>query len=302
MIFSENRYTIFRIMRQRRGERGDGQSGWWPVSKFAELAALFAVLLFGSAAGAAELPSRLVELETPLAAAPPLQGYLRQPHGPGPSPAVVLLHGCEGHPKQLDARWGERIAAWGYVTLTVDSFGPRGIRNTCRGSPPIALASDAYRALNFLVQQPFVDPARVAVLGFSQGGWLALTSVEHGAIEHEAQHKFRAAIAFYPPCQDFKDDMTVPTLILVGALDDVTPAGDCRRLVEGRDGYGISRQKGAGAQVSLLVYPGAYHAFDVPFQKPIEYVGHHFEYNQSAADQSVDALREFLVTAIAGRQ
>jgi dienelactone hydrolase len=271
------------------------------LSRFTKLTVLSAILLLGGAAGAAEPQAGIVELESPLAAAPPLQGYLRAPAGSGPSPAVVLLHGCNGHAKQLDGRWGKRIAAWHYVTLTVDSFGPRGIRETCDSGAPMALAFDAYRALNFLVQQPVVDPARVAVLGFSQGGWLALSSVEHGAIEQSSQHKFRAAIAFYPPRQDFKDDMTVPTLILVGALDDVTPASDCRSLVEGRDGYGISRQKGAGAPVKLVVYPGAYHAFDVPFQRPIAYFGHHFEYNQTATDQSSEALHQFLLATLGGQ-
>jgi len=43
-----------------------------------------------------------------------LRGYLRRPHGRGgPFPAVVLLHGCNGFPQQLDQSWGVRIAAWG---------------------------------------------------------------------------------------------------------------------------------------------------------------------------------------------
>ena len=58
--------------------------------------------------------------------------------------------------------------------------------------------------------------------------------------------------------------MTVPTLILIGELDDWTPAKECRNLVEGRDDCGISRQKGQGVPIELIVYPGAYHGFDVP--------------------------------------
>ena len=67
-----------------------------------------------------------------------MQGYLRQPRDPGPSPAVVLLHGCNGGWQQLDERWGARIGSWGYVTLTVDRFGPRGIISTCTGGAPPA--------------------------------------------------------------------------------------------------------------------------------------------------------------------
>ncbi|HEV7601432.1 MAG TPA: dienelactone hydrolase family protein [Bradyrhizobium sp.] len=213
----------------------------------------------------------------------PLQGYLRQPNSAGPSPAVVLLHGCNGNWGRLDERWGKPVASWGYVTLSVDSFGPRGIKNTCGNGAPVELAFDAYRALSFLVRQPFVDPARVAVLGFSQGGWLALTSIEHGAIEQNSQNKFRAAVAFYPRCLGFKGNMTVPTLILIGERDD----------------WGISRRKGQGVAVRLIVYPDAHHAFDAPgLQMPMLLFGHRLEYNKAAADQATDALREFLADNI----
>lgn len=39
--------------------------------------------------------------------------------------------------------------------------------------------------------------------------------------------------------------MTVPTLILIGESDDWTPAEACRKLVEGQDDLGMTRQKGA---------------------------------------------------------
>ncbi len=94
-------------------------------------------------------------------------------------------------------------------------------------------------------------------------GWLS-TSVEHGFLEQASPNKFHAAIAFYPPCRHFKGDMTVPTLILIGERDDVTPAEECRNMVDGRDAWGISRQKDRGAPIKLIVYPDAYHAFDAP--------------------------------------
>ena len=269
-------------------------------------AALVTTFLLGSAspslAGEPESSGTVVELETPLAGVPPLQGYLRRPEGVGPSPAVVLLHGCNGNWLRLDQRWGKQIAPWGYVTLAVDSFGPRGVKNTCDSGSPADMALDAYRALGFLVKQPFVNPARVAALGFSQGGWLVLTSVERGAIERSARNKFHAAVAFYPPCSAFKDNMTVPTLIMVGELDDWTPARECRNIIDGKDGYGISRQKGEGVPIKLIIYPDAYHAFDAPNLKtPIKLLGHRLEYNQSAADQSAVALREFLDMTIGGK-
>jgi len=270
------------------------------VTNLAKTAAFVTALLSGSAAGclAAESPPVVVEIESPLASPHPLQGYLRQPGNAGSSPAVVLLHSCNGNWARLDERWGRRIASWGFVTLAVDSFGPRGIKS-CGDGAANDRVMDAYRALNFLVRAPFVDPARVAVLGFAQGGQMALMSVEHGAIEQTSPNKFRAAIAFYPPCHWSRGDMTVPTLILIGERDDVNPAAGCRDMVDGRDDMGISRRPTEGVPIKLIVYPGAYHAFDAPNPKnPADLAGHHHEFNQSATDQSITALHEFLDATI----
>ena len=171
---------------------------------------------------------------------------------------------------------------------------------TACGSGAVDLAFDAYRALAYLARQPSVDASRVAVVGFSLGAWLALTSVERGAIEKSSALKFRAAAAFYPPCLGFKDNMTVPTLIMVGERDDWVRAEECRNMVDGRDDWGISRTKGDGVPMRLIIYPGAYHGFDSPKNAPVQLLGHHIEFNQAAADQSAEALREFLLEQIGG--
>ncbi|MBR1157161.1 hypothetical protein [Bradyrhizobium sp. JYMT SZCCT0428] len=57
----------------------------------------------------------------------------------------------------------------------------------------------------------------------------------------------------------------------------------------------MSRQKGEGIPVQLIVYPNAYHGFDLPFfQVPVTYFGHHHEYNNDVTVQASQALREFL--------
>ena len=224
-----------------------------------------------------------------------LQGYLRRSNSPSPSPAVILMHGCAGFADQLDQSWGEKIASWGYVTLTIDSFGRRGLKNTCRSGPTFDIDHDPYRGLNYLIQQKLVDPARVAIVGF--GGSSALSAVSRGAAENESKKKFRAAAAFYPNCAAIKGPMTVPTLILIGELDDWVTPEVCRRLANGTDDLGISRQKAEGAGVRLIVYPGAYDGFDLSFLRaPVLYMGHRIEFNKSAMEQSSEALREFLGT------
>jgi dienelactone hydrolase len=276
--------------------------------KLAKVAAFTATFLIGCAvacpAARSQSGGTIVELETPLASSHPLQGYLRHPNGTGPSPAVVLLHSCRGNWRHIDERWGKRIASWGYAALSVDSFGPRGIKTTCRDSSiSTDFGTDAYRALDFLAQQPSVDPARVAAVGFAMGGYFVLTSVERGIAEQASSNKFRAAVAFYPPCGGLKGDLTVPTLILIGERDDLNSAEECRNLVAGRDGWGISRPKDRAIPIKLVVYPDAYHGFDAPGLKiPLELSGHHLEFNRSAADQAAVALHEFLDATIGNKE
>src|SRR5258705_6639771 len=167
-------------------------------------------------------PAKAIEFEGDLAFTPKpltLKGYLRRPDRAGRYPAIVLLHGCGGSAERLDQRWGQILASWGYVTLTIDSFGPRGIENTCGNYPPRDLRFDAYRGLNFLVRQPFVDAKRIVAIGFSLGGWLGPFSAERGAIEQLYENKFRAAVAYYPACDTLKGIATVPSLILIGERD-----------------------------------------------------------------------------------
>ena len=50
--------------------------------------------------------------------------------GGGPFPAVVVLHGCIGISGHFTGI-ADRLSSWGYVTLAVDSLGPRGISSRC---------------------------------------------------------------------------------------------------------------------------------------------------------------------------
>ena len=151
-----------------------------------------------------------------------LSGYLARPdagvsaelrsssNGGAPYPAVVVLHGCNGmfgHSAVI----ADRLSSWGYVTLAVDSFGPRGfgIANRCgRGLPDQAF--DAYAALRYLSQLDFVDPARVTVLGQSIGGETALHAVSYDLAEQFFKERFRAVIAYYPYCDILATTMTAP--------------------------------------------------------------------------------------------
>ena len=175
--------------------------------------------------------------------------------GAGGELGVRLVGNVPSHPDLrvvgvADERWGQRIASWGYAVLSVDSLGPRGLK-TCEGRAPNDSAEDAYRALNFLVGDPLVYPDRVAVIGFANGGRVALMSVERGYLIQASPAKFRAAVAFYPSCLGLKGEMTAPALILIGEFDDWASARECRNLAEGHGDWGISRQKDKGVPIVI---------------------------------------------------
>jgi dienelactone hydrolase len=220
-------------------------------------------------------------------------GYLARPPGTGPFPAVVVLHGCGGFHQDMLA-WADRLRSWGYVALAVDSFGSRGIETACGGFGD--QPADAFQALAYLTTQPYVRADHVAVLGFSMGGASVLAALERGSISGLFPDKFRAGVALYPPCSGSTGVKIAPTLVLIGALDDWTPASACEAMAAGRSELGISRSPGDRSLVQLIIYPGAHHGFDLAglrFSNGIEYMGHRLEYNDAATRDSIEKVRVF---------
>ena len=223
----------------------------------------------------------------------PIEGYLARPDGAGPFPAVVGLHGCAGMHDTTRQRLADQLVAWGYVVLLVDSYATRRIDHACTSSAFATFLKrrpDAYGALVFLGSQNFVDPQRVAVVGFSAGARVTLSVAQTNSFEQfvpSGNLRFRAAVAFYPPCKAAWAPPEIPTLIFIGALDDWTPAADCADKVAswGND----------GPPIELVVYPGAHHGFYYPHLQPgTTMFDHWLEYNGEAADNASHRLHQFL--------
>jgi dienelactone hydrolase len=218
-----------------------------------------------------------------------ITGYLTKPTGRGPFPAVVLLHSCLGLPVDRNAI-GKMIASWGYVALFVDDFATRGLKQTCTVDFPEGVG-DAYGALNYVARLPFVDRTKIAAVGYSQGADTALTiaSGRFASASVLAQGaKFKAAAAFYPPCANQRGArLVLPTLVVVGDRDDVTPAADCARLADAQP-RGISKLK-------LIILAGVGHAFDNPgFAGGARVYGMWLKYDGADAEQAKAELLRFL--------
>ena len=222
-----------------------------------------------------------------------IQGYLAKPDGAGPFPAVIGLHGCAGMHDTTKQRLVDQLVGWGYVVLLVDSYATRGIDHACTSSAFFTFLRrrlDAYGAVVFLAGQTYVDPQRIAAVGFSAGAWVTLFAAETNSFElfvPASNLRLRAAVAFNPPCQAAGARPGIPTLILVGALDDWTPAADCSSK--------IASWGSDGPPVELVIYPGAYHGFYYSYLQPGRTLfGHWLEFNGEAADNADQRLHQFL--------
>ena len=235
-------------------------------------------LLLAAAPAAAQQPIAFPSNDGEITGGAPtrIEALLWRPRAPGARPAIVLMHGCGGlwgpggrlTPRHRE--WAEWFAEFGFVVVHVDSFRPRGFNEVCvqaqpHSRPGVERARDAYGALAWLQAQPFVDPARIGLMGWSHGGSTTLWTVRDGARARPAglRHDFAAAVAFYPGCAGplaWRAGWTthIPLLVLIGDADDWTPAPPCVALAESA----IAR----GVPLELVLYAGAHHGFDAPGQ------------------------------------
>jgi dienelactone hydrolase len=57
----------------------------------------------------------------------------------------------------------------------------------------------------------------------------------------------------------------------------------------------LARSSAKGSPITLIVYPGAYHSFDVPALQPGRLLfGYRVEYNAEAAEKAAHEVRRFL--------
>ncbi len=196
-----------------------------------------------------------------------MRGLLAKPKERGPFPAVVLLHTCGGVRPHIARDWPEFLVKQGYVALTVDSFGSRGLgpcpnalsppRPGSRVFPSRVLISDAHGALDYLANQPFVQSNNIAVMGFSLGGLAIHFSLLRSYAKKKRTRAFKVAVSLYGPCAVRNGAVRMlkfirtplPLLEIIGENDNRI-LRECKELLP-RDPLTL-----------LHVLPRASHAFD----------------------------------------
>jgi len=197
-----------------------------------------------------------------------LHAQLYKPEGDGPFPVVIALHGCGGlggrsEPVLVRYRdWAEQLLKDGKAVLFPDSYGSRELGPQCHVKERKITArrervADILASRQWLMQQSWVAHDRISLLGWANGASALLWAVRPQLLLRHAEPDFRSAVAFYPDCRLSSGlgwSARVPTLVLIGAKDDVSSPPACRQMVEGAHGR--------SALTRIVVYPSAYHDFD----------------------------------------
>jgi dienelactone hydrolase len=198
-----------------------------------------------------------------------LHAQLYKPDGGGPFPVVIALHGCgglAGHSEPVLPRyrdWAEQLLKAGSAVLLPDSYGSRELGPQCRTKGERRLSArrervaDILAARQWLLQQSWAARERISLMGWAHGASAVLWAVRPQLPSRNLEPDFRSAIAFYPDCRISSGlgwSARVPTLLLIGAKDDVSSPPACRQVVDGA--------RGRSALARIVVYPGAYHDFD----------------------------------------
>lgn len=118
------------------------------------------------------------ETTIPSEAGDPLRAWIVRPAaGPAdrPVPGVVLVHGAGSGDRDSLLREAEALAAAGVAAIAYDK---REEGYSFRSRDYAGLADDAIGGAAVLASQDGVDPDRIGIMGWSEGGWVAPIAVQ----------------------------------------------------------------------------------------------------------------------------
>ena len=123
----------------------------------------------------AEFPARLAEGTSFTSAGSRMNAVFYEAAGAGPHPTVILLHGFHGNERNLDLAQALRRAGWNTVF-----FHYRGTRGSAGKFSFTHVLEDVGAVIDQIRKPEFaaehrIDPAHVALVGHSMGGFAALT-------------------------------------------------------------------------------------------------------------------------------
>ena len=219
---------------------------------------LAAALLTLTVPGAAELRTQTVDYKHGDTA---LEGYLAYDDATSGSPGVLLLHRRDGM-TDLTRKNTEMVAKLGYVVFASDIFGktirPKDVKEMIEQSAiynkdrPLMRAR-AQAGFDLLRENPMVDPARLAMVGYCFGGTVAVELAEVAA-------PVLGTIAIHGSFRDHApeaaNNIKGRFLILHGAEDTIAPLDEVNKLIKDFRAAKVAWQ--------MELYGGTEHGFSTP--------------------------------------
>ena len=222
----------------------------------------------------------------------PTHLLLTEPAGQPPYPTVLVVHGGPewAYPDDLDP-WEQALVEHGYAVAKVNYRGSTGADVAWRtalhgGNIGLPEVADVVAGLDHLVGLGIADPARVAIEGWSWGGYVALLAaglhpdrfaaviggvpVCDSVMTHQdcspPQQAYDLAIMGGSPQQlpalyaqrspiTYADKVRAPVLLIAGEYDSACPIRQVRHYADVR--------RRLGGVVDLHVYPAGHHAGSV---------------------------------------
>jgi hypothetical protein len=171
------------------------------------------------------------------------------------APVVLLLHGFSSSKERMAQGIGRPLLKHGVGSLALDLpyHGERGMASGALPKNPLALVgawrsavTEARAAVRWLAAQPGVDPARMGVLGYSLGGFLALmTAADEPALRVVAlaaagdlpdQTPYAALVrGVVDPLRAVRRLAGRPLLLVNGRRDTTTRPAQAERLFAAAD-------------------------------------------------------------------
>jgi dienelactone hydrolase len=194
-----------------------------------------------------------------------LKGQLAAPDGPGPHPAVLIMHDALGL-GDLVCRRAAELAGAGYVALAADMYGlgkrpaeptEHGVHFAALQAEPENLRARVLASYEALRSLPQVDPARISAIGYCFGGQCVLELARSGA-EVASVVSFHGLLTTKLPAQP--GQVKAKVLSITGALDPYAPVADVETFQK--------EMTDAGGDWQMTLYGLGWHAFTDPDVSP----------------------------------
>ena len=257
---------------------------------FAVVMVFVLVALFtGHAAAAPKIEGKPVEYT---AGGVTLKGYLAYDENvKGRRPGVLVVHEWWGQ-NEFVRNKARKLAELGYTALALDMYGEGKLASHPDDAGKFSselmknfpVAKDRFlAALDFLKNQPTVDPDRIGAIGFCFGGGVVLNMARQG-VDLKGVASFHGSLAVVKP--DTPTQIKAAVRVYNGADDKFIPA----------EAIAMLKKEMADQKVNFkfVNYPGAVHAFTNPEATEI---GKKFNlplaYNASADKKSWADMQKF---------